>query len=90
METEKKITEQPSHFDHLERMTAGELLRHINEEDHRVAESVKLAIRPWWKPSNPECDGAAGFSTWVPEQAGGWVCWMPASCHPPSECPIRG
>ena len=44
METEKKITEQPSHFDHLERMTTGELLRHINEEDHRVAEAVKKAI----------------------------------------------
>jgi N-acetylmuramic acid 6-phosphate etherase len=44
METVKKITEQPSHFDHLERMTAGELLRHINEEDHRVAEAVRLAI----------------------------------------------
>ena len=44
MKTEKKITEQPSHFDHLERMTAGELLRHINEEDHRVAEAVRRAI----------------------------------------------
>ncbi|MBQ7181974.1 MAG: N-acetylmuramic acid 6-phosphate etherase [Bacteroidaceae bacterium] len=44
MKRVKKITEQPSHFDHLERMTAGELLRHINEEDHRVADAVQTAI----------------------------------------------
>ncbi len=40
----KKITELPSHFDHLEKMPVGELLRHINEEDYRVAEAVKQAI----------------------------------------------
>ena len=28
----QKITEQPSHFDHLELMSIGELLQHINEE----------------------------------------------------------
>ena len=44
MESRKKITEQPSHFDHLETMSVGELLRHINEEDYRVAESVNHAI----------------------------------------------
>jgi len=40
----KKITEQPSHFDHLEQMSVGELLQHINEEDQRVAEAVSKAI----------------------------------------------
>ena len=40
----KKITEQPSHFDHLEKMSVGELLQHINEEDHHVAEAVSEAI----------------------------------------------
>ncbi len=40
----KKITEQPSHYDHLEEMPVGELLQHINEEDFRVAEVVKNAI----------------------------------------------
>ena len=39
-----KITEQPSHFDHLEKMSVSELLQHINEEDYRVAESVRKAI----------------------------------------------
>ena len=39
-----KITEQPSHFDHLEQMSVSELLRHINEEDCRVAEAVRQAI----------------------------------------------
>ena len=40
----QKITEQPSHFDHLERMSIGELLQHINEEDMRVAETVRQAL----------------------------------------------
>ena len=31
------ITEQPSHYDNLERMSVGELLTHINEEDATVA-----------------------------------------------------
>lgn len=44
MKTNEKITEQPSRFDHLEQMTAGELLLHINEEDYRVAEAVRKAL----------------------------------------------
>ena len=40
----EKITEQPSHFDHLERMSVAELLQHINEEDRGVAEAVGRAI----------------------------------------------
>ena len=44
MDIKKKITEQPSHYDHLEQMSVGELLQHINEEDDRVAEAVRLAI----------------------------------------------
>ena len=44
MERKKKITEQPSHFDHLEKMSVMELLLHINEEDYRVAEVVKKAL----------------------------------------------
>jgi len=39
-----KITEQPSHYDHLEKMSVAELLTHINNEDYRVAEAVKQAI----------------------------------------------
>ena len=38
------ITEQPSHYDHLEQMTIGELLQHINEEDAMVADAVQKAI----------------------------------------------
>ena len=44
MKASKKITEQPSRFDHLERMSVPELLQHINEEDYRVAESVRQAL----------------------------------------------
>ena len=38
-----RITEQPSHYDHLEQMSVGELLRHINEEDALVADAVGKA-----------------------------------------------
>jgi N-acetylmuramic acid 6-phosphate etherase len=44
MKTEDKITEQPSHFDHLEQMPVMELLQHINEEDALVAGAVHQAI----------------------------------------------
>lgn len=39
-----KITEQPSHYDHLERMSVKEILEHINEEDAIVAEAVRQVI----------------------------------------------
>ena len=39
-----KITEQPSHYDHLEQMSVGELLQHINDEDALVAEAVRKAL----------------------------------------------
>ena len=38
------ITEEPSHYDHLEQMPVGELLQHINEEDALVAEAVNRAL----------------------------------------------
>ena len=40
----KKITEQPSRYDHLEQMTVSELLAHINDEDRLVAEAVRKAM----------------------------------------------
>ena len=44
MRAEDRITEQPSHYDHLEQMSIGELLQHINQEDLLVAEAVRKAI----------------------------------------------
>ena len=44
MDTKDKITEQPSRYDHLEQMSVGELLQHINEEDALVAQAVTLAL----------------------------------------------
>ena len=44
MKAENRITEQPSHYDHLEKMSVGELLQHINEEDMLVAEAVHKAM----------------------------------------------
>lgn len=44
MNLEDKITEQPSHYDHLEDMEVGELLRAMNQEDMLVAEAVEHAL----------------------------------------------
>ena len=39
-----KVTEAPSHYRHLEKMTVAELLVNINREDKRVAEAVEQSI----------------------------------------------
>jgi N-acetylmuramic acid 6-phosphate etherase len=44
VEVKEKITEQPSHYDHLEKMSVDELLRDINREDALVAEAVRRVI----------------------------------------------
>ena len=44
MEKKNRITEQPSRYDHLERMSVAELLQHISDEDHLVAEAVAKAL----------------------------------------------
>lgn len=44
MRMNNKITEQESHYRHLEGMTVTELLTHINEEDAGVAQAVKVVI----------------------------------------------
>ena len=41
---QRKVTEQPSRYNHLERMTVGELLQHINDEDRLVAEAVNKTL----------------------------------------------
>jgi N-acetylmuramic acid 6-phosphate etherase len=40
----KKITEQSSHYRHLEKMSINELLTNINKEDKKVAKAVTKAI----------------------------------------------
>ncbi|MEH6682740.1 MAG: N-acetylmuramic acid 6-phosphate etherase [Sediminicola sp.] len=40
----KKITEQPSAYDDLERMDTGSILHNINKEDEKVAAAVALTI----------------------------------------------
>lgn len=42
----ERITESSSRHNDLERMSTGELLRHINAEDRTVAEAVALALPP--------------------------------------------
>ena len=44
MKAENRITEQPSHYDHLEQMSVGELLQHISDEDMLVAQAVRNAL----------------------------------------------
>ena len=41
---EDKITEKASRYDHLEKMSVGEVLKNINHEDMLVAEAVNCAI----------------------------------------------
>ncbi|MBI3511581.1 MAG: N-acetylmuramic acid 6-phosphate etherase [Bacteroidetes bacterium] len=40
----KKITESPSHYDHLEKMSTTELLRAMNTEDKKVPDAVEKII----------------------------------------------
>lgn len=40
----KKITEEPSHYRHLERLSIAEILSNINNEDATVSPAVKKAI----------------------------------------------
>ncbi|MBI5371416.1 MAG: N-acetylmuramic acid 6-phosphate etherase [Sphingobacteriales bacterium] len=40
----QRVTEQPSHYRHLEKMTIGELLININKEDQAVPAAVEKAI----------------------------------------------
>lgn len=40
----RKITEQPSPYNHLEEKSVGELLHDINYEDHLVADAVERAL----------------------------------------------
>ena len=44
MRIEDKITEQASHYDHLENMEIGEMLEAINHEDRLIAEAVHKVI----------------------------------------------
>lgn len=48
MDIKNKITEHPSRYDHLERMSVAELLQHINDEAERrllEAGSVDAALK---------------------------------------------
>lgn len=44
MKAEDRITEQTSHYDHLEQMSVAELLKHISDEDKMVADAVSKAM----------------------------------------------
>ena len=39
-----KITEQPSHYNDLEKKSINEILTGINQEDHKVAAAVKRTL----------------------------------------------
>ena len=40
----KKITEQPSHYRHLEKMSVAEIISNINKEDSVVADSIQKVL----------------------------------------------
>lgn len=79
------ITEQPSHYDHLEQMTIGELLQHINEEDAMVADAVQKAIpqiEALVAAIEPRMRKGEDSFILVREPVGDLVCWMPVNCLP--------
>ena len=73
----KKITEQSSHYNHLEKMSVGELLQHINEEDALVAEAVSKTI-PQIQALVEAIEPRMKRGVVVPVDD--WVCWTPVSC----------
>ena len=67
MKLEDKITEQSSHYDHLEQMEVGDVLRAINQEDRLVAEAVEHAL-PKIEALvilNQECGVVDDYFMWV-------------------------
>ncbi|ANE51478.1 N-acetylmuramic acid 6-phosphate etherase [Flavisolibacter tropicus] len=40
----EKITEQPSYYRHLEQMSVKDIVKHINEEDKKVAQAVEKVL----------------------------------------------
>ncbi len=52
-----KITEQPSPYDGLDRMSAHDILHAINDQDRRVAEAVGRAQSSGW---SRRCRSACG------------------------------
>jgi len=44
MEEQRRITESPSPYRHIEKMSAMEVIQHINEEDQKVAIAVKQVL----------------------------------------------
>jgi len=40
-----KVTEQPSKYRHLEKMTVGEIIKNINKEDYLIAAAVEKHCR---------------------------------------------
>lgn len=40
----KKVTEEPSHYRHLEKMSIGEIITNINKEDHVIPAAVQKAL----------------------------------------------
>lgn len=93
MEAKEKITEQPSHYDHLEQMSVGELLTHISEEDALVAEAVRKVIpqiQAFVEAVEPRMrQGGTLFYVGL-EPAAGLAYSMPANCHQHSECQQTG
>ena len=82
---QRKITEQPSRYNHLERMSVGELLQHINDEDRLVAEAVNKAlpqIEALVEAIEPRMKrgGRCFISVQAPVVV--WVSSMPANCLP--------
>lgn len=78
------ITETPSKFMNLERMSVAELITSINREDAKVHRAVKKALPQIEQLVVRIIDRmkeGEGCFTWVRGPAGGWACWMLRNCR---------
>jgi N-acetylmuramic acid 6-phosphate etherase len=83
------ITELPSNFEDLDKMTVNELLTNINHEDAKVHVAVKKALPQIEKLINQilvRMQRAEGSFTSGLAQVAGWGCWMRPRSLPPSGC----
>ena len=81
-----KVTEQPSHYRHLDKMSIGEILNHINDEDKTVPLAVEKALPQIEKLVATICDAmlAGGRLFYIGAGTSGRLGILDASEIPPT------
>jgi N-acetylmuramic acid 6-phosphate etherase len=86
MDDFNKVTEQPSNYRHLDKMSVGEILKHINDEDKTVPVAVEKAIPQIEKLVSAICDAmlAGGRLFYIGAGTSGRLGILDASEIPPT------